>query len=277
MSNANRTQLLVLLGAIALTAALYFAPQKVKQNESLQAGNENDEPFSFESLLASQKRSLKRQELEPIVKMELELSKNQNSLLLLDSLGKMWDRLQQPVISSFYFEMIAVQQPGEKSWLNAAYRFFDAANMAADSGFRSMLMNKAITSYNNVLKYNSDNLDAKTDLGLCYAEGSREPMKGIMLLREVVSKNPNHENAQFNLGVLSVKSAQYDKAIERFQKVLEINPARKEMYYMIGKAYMMSGNKEKALVALEKLKKETANLQLLEQANSLISQINTNH
>jgi tetratricopeptide (TPR) repeat protein len=277
MSKVTRTQLLVLTGALALTAVLYFAPQKIKQGESGEAGTENREPYSFESLLNSVKGSMKREELEPVSKLEDLVNKNQHDLILLDSLGKQWDRLEQPVISSHYFEMIAEQQPGEKSWLNAAYRYFDAFKTAGDSTLRVMMVNKAITAYGNVLSYNAGNLDAKTDLGVCYVEGTPEPMKGIMMLREVVSKNPEHENAQFNLGVLSVKSGQYDKAIERFQKVLQINPSRKEMYYMIGKSYILSGNKEKALENLEKLKKETTDLQLIEQTNSLISQININH
>jgi tetratricopeptide (TPR) repeat protein len=277
MSNAGRTQLLVLIGAIALTAILYFAPQKTKQKETGKTEEKAEASYSFETLLSSAKSGLKRQELEPINKIESGLGKNQPDSALLDSLGKQWDKLEQPVISSHYFELIALQKPGEKTWLNAAYRFFDASAMTEDSVLRSMMTNKAIASYNNVLQFNPDNLDAKTDLGVCYAQGTREPMKGIMLLREVVTKNPNHENAQFNLGVLSVKSGQYEKAIERFQKVLEINPTRKEMYYMIGKSYMLAGNKEKALETLEKLKKETSNLQLIEQTNSLISQININH
>ena len=276
MSNFKRTRLLVLIGAIALTAVLYFAPQKVK-NEAAESGTEKPEPYSFETLLTSVKGSLKREELEPVSKIENELSKNQNNLALLDSLGKQWDRLQQPIISSHYFEMIALKQPGEKTWLNAAYRFFDAFKISGDSTLRAIMVSKAINSYNNVLTYNAENLDAKTDLGVCYVEGSQEPMKGIMLLREVVTVNPAHENAQFNLGVLSVKSGQYDKAIDRFQKVLQINPERKEMYFMIGKSYMMAGNKAKALENFEKLKKETTDLQLIEQANSLINQININH
>lgn len=276
MLNAKRTQLLVISAAIVLTIVLYLAPGKVKQKDTGKAGEENTQFFSFETLLASAKGNFKRQELGQIEKLEGELSKDQNNVLLLDTLGKLWDRMNQPVISSHYFEMIAVQQPGEKNWLNAAYRFFDAFQMAGDSLLRLMILNKAIASYNSVLKYNPDNLDAKTDLGICYAAGSTEPMKGILMLRDVVSKNPNHENAQFNLGILSVKSGQYEKAVERFQKVLEINPARKEMYFMIGKAYFLSGNKEKALQTLEKFKKETVNAQLIEEANSLISQININ-
>lgn len=275
MLNTKRTQFLVLAGAIALTAVLYFAPQKVTKTE--ESVSEKKEVYSFESLLTSVKGSMKREELEPVSKLENELSKNGNNTVLLDSLGKQWDKLEQPIISSHYFEMIAEKEPGEKSWLNAAYRFFDAFKTANDSTLRTMMLSKAIASYNNVLKYNAGNLDAKTDLGVCYVEGTGEPMKGIALLREVVSKNPEHENAQFNLGVLSVKSGQYAKAIERFEKVIQINPARKEMYFIIGKTYMMEGNKEKAIENLERLKKETSDLQLLEQANSLINQININH
>ncbi len=274
MPRARKIQLLILTGAIALTIVLYFAPQKIKKEE---VNAETVDIFSFESLLSSVKGSMKRQEIESISKLENELGKNQNNMLLLDSLGKQWDKLDQPIISSHYFEMVAEQQPGEKSWLDAAYRYFDAFKMVTDSTLRTRMVAKAISCYENVLKYNPDNLDAKTDLGACYAEGTNEPMKGIMLLREVVAKDPKHENAQFNLGILSVRSGQYEKAIERFQKVIEINPARKEMYFMIGKSYAMAGNKEKAIENLEKLKKETTDLQLIEQSNSLINQINSNH
>src|ERR1043165_5589884 len=95
--------------AIALSIILYFAPQKIKKTE---VSSENTDAFSFESLLSSAKGSLKRQEAEPIMKLENELSKSQSaqSGLLLDSLGKQWDKLDQPVISSHYFEMVALQQ-----------------------------------------------------------------------------------------------------------------------------------------------------------------------
>jgi tetratricopeptide (TPR) repeat protein len=274
MPRNRKIQFIILTGAIALTIVLYLAPQKVNRKES---DTSNADVFSFESLLTSAKGSLKRQEIEPLSKLENELSKNQTDVLLLDSLGKQWDKLGQPVISAHYFELIAEQHPDEKNWLNAGYRYFDAFKMLNDSTLRARMVSKAINCYSNVLKYNPENLDAKTDLGACYAEGTNEPMKGIMLLREVVSANPEHENAQFNLGILSVRSGQYEKAIERFQKVIEIDPARKEMYFMIGKTYAMAGNREKAIENLEKLKKETTDLQLIEQTNSLINQINSNH
>ncbi|MCX6291394.1 MAG: tetratricopeptide repeat protein [Bacteroidetes bacterium] len=275
MWSAARTRFLVITGAVALTAILYFLPQKLTNKDSVT--DQEKSTFSFDALLESAKGSLKREELDPVKKLEATLEKDKSNLVLLDSLGKVWDRLQQPIISAHYFEVIAGLQPGEKTWLNAAYRYFDAAKIAGDTSLRNSMVSKAIASYNNVLSYNPENLDAKTDLGACYVDGTNEPMKGILLLREVVQKNPNHENAQYNLGILSVKSGQYPKAIERFQKVLEINPSRKEMYYLIGKTYRMMGENQKALENLERLKKETSDVQLIEETNSLINQINTNH
>lgn len=62
MSNTKRTQLLVLIGALALTAVLYILPQKAIKKETDSIGTENRESFSFESLLTSAKGSLKREE-----------------------------------------------------------------------------------------------------------------------------------------------------------------------------------------------------------------------
>ena len=138
------------------------------------------------------------------------------------------------------------------------------------------MVGKAVESYNKVLELNPGNLDAKTDLGVCYAEGTGNQMQGILMLREVVKENPEHENAQFNLGILSVRSGQMEKAAERFEKVLSINPKRLEARYILGQTYMKLGNNEKALLNLEQVKKESSDPQLIEEVNSLISQIN-NH
>jgi cytochrome c-type biogenesis protein CcmH/NrfG len=102
-----------------------------------------------------------------------------------------------------------------------------------------------------VLKINPGNLNAKTDLGACYADGTNEPMKGIMLLREVVAADPKHEMAQYNLGMLSVKSGQLDKAIERFNTVLEINPERTEVNFFLGQVYLQQGDTAKAIQSYE--------------------------
>ncbi len=265
-------QLLLIAGAVLLTAGLYFAPQKLKKEKEEAAVAE---PFSFSSLLTEAKGQLKRQELDPVNNVEKALEKSPDSQQLLDSLGSIWDRLNMPYISAHYYEEVALKDPNEKNWINTAYRYFDAYRMTGDSSLKKMFVNKAIDSYKKVIDINPDNLDAKTDLGLCYAEATSSPMEGIMLLREVVQKNPDHENAQFNLGVLSVKSGQYDKAVERFQKVLQINPKNNDAKFLLGRTYAAMGKNDLALRQLNDLK-STGDSRYTSEVNSLINQIN-NH
>ena len=269
---AKSQQLLLLAGASALTIALYFAPQKLKPVSKAA----ETESGGFTAELAAAKSTLQRQEAELLSSIEARLAEDSGNLSLMDSLGRRWDAMHKPAIAAHYFEEHAKQDQQENSWLNAAYRYFDAFRATTDSSERSSLVRDAIRCYENVLQKNPANLDAKTDLGVCYAEGTSNPMQGIMMLREVVTQNPEHENAQFNLGVLSMRSGQYEKAAERFQKVLAINPARKEMYLLEGRAWMMAGNNSKAVENFEKLKKETADAALVAQANNYINQI-SNH
>ncbi len=269
----RRNQILVIVAAIAVTVVLYFLPQKI-QSDHKEAENNTEGGYSFNRIITQAKGQLKPDELAPIQKIEAELAKEDGNLLLLDSLGKMWDLALFPVVSAHYFEEIATKHPEEKNWLNAAYRYFDAFNGSNDSILRSMMVTKAIASYQKVLELNPANLNAKTDLGVCYAEGTSEPMKGILLLREVVEQDPGHSNAQFNLGVLSVRSGQLDKAIERFEKVLETQPDKVEARYLLGRTLIQLGQSEKGVEQLKQIQKYTSDPQVLEEVNKLIHQVN---
>ncbi|MFN8165414.1 MAG: hypothetical protein U0X76_04385 [Bacteroidia bacterium] len=180
-------RVLLIGGIAALTTALYFAPREGVKVEA-KASNGS---FSFEDELSMSKGRLKRQEAEQISLLEADLSKQPGSTALLDSIGKMWDRFQSPSISSHYFEEIAKEQPSEQNWINAAYRYFDAYKFTGDSARKVYFSGKAIDCYSKVLEINPKNLDAKTDLGVCYTEATSNPMQGITLLREVVAENPN--------------------------------------------------------------------------------------
>ena len=269
---AGSKQLLLIAGAVLLTATLYFAPQKNKKEDHSETPGTG---FSFEAVLSEAKGQLKRQEVDQIDKIEESLKSHAGSAVLLDSLGKMWDKQNAPQVSAVYFEQIAEANPTEKNWLNAAFRYYDAFRLISDSAYRKMYVDKAISSYKKVLAINPNNLNAKTDLGICYAEGTSSPMEGIMMLREVVKENPNHEMAQYNLGILSVKSSQYEKAVERFEKVLEINPTNKEARFLLGRTFLMMGKKDLALKNLEMIR-ETENSRLNQEVNNLINQINNN-
>ena len=53
------------------------------------------------------------------------------------------------------------------------------------------------------------------------------PMQGILMLRDLAEKEPNNIDAQWHLGELSVESGQFEKAIMRFSKVVELDNTEK--------------------------------------------------
>ena len=64
-----------------------------------------------------------------------------------------------------------------------------------------------------------------------------QPMEGIIKLRSIGDKYPDNEEAQLYLGVFSIQSTQYEKAVERFNNVLKINPNNSYAYQLLGQSY----------------------------------------
>lgn len=68
------------------------------------------------------------------------------------------------------------------------------------------------------------------------------PMEGIMSLRQIAEDHPNNPKAQFYLGLFSIQSGQYEKAVERFRRVVELDPANVEAYRFLGDAHQSLGD-----------------------------------
>jgi cytochrome c-type biogenesis protein CcmH/NrfG len=81
-------------------------------------------------------------------------------------------------------------------------------------------------------------------------------MQGIVLLREILQKEPAHERASFNMGLLSMQSGQYDKAIERFEQVLKAHPENDQAKFYLGVSYAESGHGDEAKELLQEVKKK---------------------
>ena len=132
---------------------------------------------------------------------------------------------------------------------------------------------KAVAAYQQVLKTDSGNLDAKTGMGVCYVSGSSNPMQGITLLLGVVSKDPGNVNANFNLGLFSMRSGQYDKAIGRFQNVVKTAPDG-EAYFYLAQAFQNLNRKKEAVEAYRNARKYIHDAETVSSIDHLIQQLN---
>src|SRR5690606_38761678 len=80
------------------------------------------------------------------------------------------------------------------------------------------------------------------------------PMQAITTLREVLAQDPDNKLALYNMGMLSIQSGQYDRAVERLERLIEIDQNNTQAHLLLGIAYMNTGKRKKARAEFEKVK-----------------------
>lgn len=78
-----------------------------------------------------------------------------------------------------------------------------------------------------------------------------DPMRGIMMLRELAEEDPGNAEVQWHLGMFSAQSGQFDKAAERLRKVLELDEAGyQDAWFYLGHVYAALDSIDQALECL---------------------------
>lgn len=83
----------------------------------------------------------------------------------------------------------------------------------------------------------------------------QEPMRGIMMLREIVQEDPANAEAHWHLGLFSVQSGQWDKALDRFKKVRDLDEAGfPDVWFYLGRTYATMDSTDQAIACFTKYK-----------------------
>jgi tetratricopeptide (TPR) repeat protein len=139
------------------------------------------------------------------------------------------------------------------SWIRAGDLYYEAYTFALDPTRQEEMAVKAREYYGKVLDADPSNLDVKTRMAMTYLS-SDNPMQGIAMLREVLATNPQHPEALFNMGLLSIQSGQYRLAIERFEMLTKVDSTHLQGQMLLGVALLRAGEKERARAQFEKVK-----------------------
>lgn len=117
------------------------------------------------------------------------------------------------------------------------------------------------------------NVENRIDSALILINGS-QPMQGILMLRQIAEENPGNFRAQYHLGRFSAETGQWEKVIERFEQLKQIDPSFAESDYWLGRAHMELGQAEKARIHLEAfLSNDQNSEQLRNEAETMLNQI----
>jgi tetratricopeptide (TPR) repeat protein len=259
---------ITLFAAIALIAALYWGvntkpPKKAGEGpaQAQTAGEEHTEavaPASTDSILAAADKNLHDHAAEDIKALKTRLENESSATgkaAIYTEIGSLLQQHKELSAAAYYYTEGAKLENSEKS-LNFAARLNSELLRSAESpSVRAWAAQQAIAAYEQSLKLNPDNDTVKMALAACYIDGTTQPMQGIQLLLGITREQPDNIPANLMLGQLSIRSGQLDKAAERFEKVISIEPENTEALYFLAEVYKGKGNKEKAIELLEKCKK----------------------
>lgn len=289
----NKSILVVLLAAAALTAGLYSLPKVVVRNETKQLDGRAARTSTTDSLNAVANAGAAPTDDRP------DRSDVQHTANLTPDQQKRMETLQrqfatassaarkgaaEALITFFrsvskydsaarYAEVIAQLDPTERNYLRAGDQYYEAFGFAVDEQKAAYLGQKTRDNYQKALDKNPNLLAAKANLAMTYVS-TENPMQGISLLREVLQQDPTNELALFNLGMLSMRSGQYARAVDRFRQILVNNPGNTKAQFYLGVSLAETGQKAEALKMLKQVKAVEKDPQILAAVRELEEQLN---
>lgn len=236
-----------------MIAILYFLPKSVVENDSqLQTAA----PGADTTIASPHRPTPKviRQSINRLRARYLSSGADEKNAIFADSLIGLYQQAGLYDSAAWYAEQADSFFKTKESKLKAAKAAYEAYTFAIEPKKQRALAEKTRTLYDGVLDQDPANLEAKTMTAMTYLS-SDTPMKGIQMLREVIEIDPRNELALFNMGMLSVQSGQYGKAVEWFEKLLAVNDKHLQGNLLLGVAYMNLGDKAKARQQFDKVKK----------------------
>jgi tetratricopeptide (TPR) repeat protein len=277
MTGPKKTQLLIIGGAVVLFVLLYFAP-KSSAEESSKKEIQPKAPVAYANIesFVNTATGMLAPEARKVNDAYLEKKSGTEKLASLDSLVEFWNKLKRPDVAAFYFEKKAEVNNKALDWFKAGDRYYYSVRFVKDQEEIPALYQSAMRCYESGLKLEPSNTEARIMLASCYVESSADPMKGISMLKEIEKTDSNNVTLQLNFAFFSVKSQQWDKAIKRFEKVLQIDSTYIEAYLHLADAYEQMGDKKKTIEMLEKYAAKTDDILTKQEITKYINQLKTN-
>ncbi|MGI8893508.1 MAG: tetratricopeptide repeat protein [Bacteroidia bacterium] len=273
-SKKFRLQMMLLGGAIVLIALLYLAPRTVPADKETAAETEHvHADFAIDDEVEAAKRRIGAENSAIIEDFEQRINKDDNDPKMLQRLAAEWELNNEPALAAYYYSLYADESGETEMFVKAGDLYYQSFRSAVDSVYRDQMAHLAIDNYRQAVDKGDVDNQTKTNLGVLIVETTANPMQGITLLREVVQNDPENESAQLQLGFFSFKSGQYDKAVERFEKVLVINPARTDALLYIGEAYLARKENSKAIEYFERFLQVSENNAMKREVEEYIKQV----
>ncbi|MCT1530700.1 hypothetical protein M3B46_06830 [Sphingobacterium daejeonense] len=267
MKNTKQIQIIVLAAVVLVIGFLLFKPVKglVNEDEKTAAAATSSQgaaaaaQFNLSSVSEAAKKGLNPAIVNEISDLEAKANKADGAekVKIYQQIADKWNDVEKSVPQAYLYEEMAKLEPKFEYWLKSGDNFRKGYTNLQDTTLATALNLKAIEVYQKAVDLNGASLDAKTGLGAAMVTGTNNPMAGIAILREVVQADPKNLEANKTLGLFSLQSRQFDRAIDRFKIVIEQKPDA-ESYFYLATGYENIGMKNEAIAAFQKSKEMAA-------------------
>ncbi|MGP8200846.1 MAG: tetratricopeptide repeat protein [Limisphaerales bacterium] len=142
----------------------------------------------------------------------------------------------------------------ETLWIHALA--CTTSNDVADLGIGNALdqkgsLQEAMVHYQEALKLNPDNVDARNNLGNDLRQMGRVD-EAIAHYQKALQIRPGFAAAHYNLGIALGQKGRVNEAIAQYQEALQINPDYVDAHVNLGSALLQTGRLDEAIEHLQK-------------------------
>ena len=264
-----KTRILLIVSAGILVGLLFILPKAVVDNDAVinEENQKTNVPQTHQTLNPEDQQLINRLrsivDRGPIV---------QNNLIFADSLANAYLSASRFDSAAMVLEKAATFIGSPERQVQAGDAWYQASTFSMDAETRSGFASKAQDLFKKALEAQPSNADIKVKLAMTYMTTSA-PMQGVSLLREVLAENPKHEKALLNMGMLSIQSGQFAKAVEWLSKLTENYPENVEGQLLLGAAFAGAGDKVKARAQYERTRTMTNDPAVQQQLDQYIKDL----
>lgn len=243
-----QTSLIALCGI--LLVGLYLLPNIPKANQGIGEKRALEaSTINASKIVAKAKTQINPEQHSKIDELDAVFQAAKEPTQQIEALKRIsstWNSWKQYPAGAVYAERVAVEAPSDSAWSIAGSTYFSGFQMGQDTAIKNYCWSKAIESFENAVSLSPQNTSHRINLALCYVESASEPMKGIMMLRDLSEKYPEDSKVFYTLGRLSLRTGQMEKAVERLTRAVTLEPDHLNARYLLAQTYAEMGDKEKA-------------------------------
>lgn len=243
----NKNQSILIGSMVVLFCLIYFGmPTKPQTQRDLEMSRSATiEATGIQNIVMEAKKLLTKDELNIVEAMQTEYQHAETEEAKADkakNLASKWYEFGSPIVSGYYAEEIAKIENTQEAWSIAGTTYSIGMNNSQEVKHVQFAKGRAVKAFETAITMGEDNVNDRINLALIYVDHpDTNPMQGIQMLLKLNESYPENVQVLNQLARLAIRTNQFDKAIQRLQKALSLEPSNNTSNCLMAMTYEKSG------------------------------------